>query len=125
MYLHSWICGLVATGGLPASAAVSVNTGRSRLATRNSENALTSGLLQFHIPVRLVEELSPGSVSVIGEFNVQHRIALWFDRVMNKMHVGLFGGSPAFTHVAFDTGADHVFPSCGAILRTGDYMVQA
>src|SRR5688572_10651310 len=83
-----------------------------------------AGLLQFHRPVRRVQELLPAPVPLVGQADVDHRAALGLVRLAHEVHVRLLGRAAAFLDVALDAAADDVVPRAAAALRARDHVVQ-
>ena len=72
----------------------------------------------------MVEELLPASVTVVPEVNVNERIALRLDGLLDKFHPCVLWSSAAFLNVALGAGADYVFPSCLAAHSHADNVVE-
>ena len=72
----------------------------------------------------MVEELLPTAVALMAQVNVDKRIAFWLDGLLDECHPCLAGGSTTFFHVAFRTGADHIFPGGFAAYALRDNMVK-
>src|SRR5947209_17513935 len=81
--------------------------------------------LQFHVPVRAVEERLPGLVLLLRQLQVQHRAALRLLRLADQAHVRLLGRAAALADVAGHAGADDVVPSAHAALTARHDVVQA
>ena len=77
-----------------------------RAAGRRTERAS----FQFHGPVRVVEELSPASVSLVSKMDVDEGIVLGLDRFLDERHAGLLRHASAFPDVARGAGTHDVFP---------------
>ena len=72
----------------------------------------------------MVEELLPGTVAVVTEVEVDQRIALGPDRLLNKGHVGLSGGAAPFLDVAPHTSTDDILPGRTASHATRHHVIQ-
>ena len=59
----------------------------------------------------MVEELLPASVTLMAQVNMNERIVLWLDGLLDKRHSGLPGGPAAFFHVTFRAGTNYIFPN--------------
>ena len=59
----------------------------------------------------MVEELLPSAVTLMAQVNMNERIVLWLDGLLDKRHSGLAGGSASFFHVAFCAGTNYIIPN--------------
>src|SRR5262245_41836933 len=80
--------------------------------------------LQLDRPVRLVEELLPRRIPLVGQPNIDHRAALRLHRLAEQLHVRLFGRAAALLYVALDAAADDVVPARLAVLGARDDVVE-
>src|SRR5262249_39008049 len=81
--------------------------------------------LQFHIPVRAIEERLPGLVFRLRELQIQHRAPLRLFGPANERHMRLARRATTLPHVALQTRADDVIPGGYAPLAPRHDVVQA
>src|SRR5947209_779606 len=81
--------------------------------------------LQFHVPVRAIQERLPGLVLLLRQLQVQHRAPPRLFRLADQVHVRLLGRAAALADVAADARADDVLPGAAAALAPRDDVVQA
>jgi len=72
----------------------------------------------------VVEELFPGSVSLVAEVDVDEGIVLWLDGFLDEGHGGLLGRPASLLDVAIGTGADDVIPHRFSAHTPGDDVVE-
>ena len=72
----------------------------------------------------MVEELFPGSVSLVAEVDVYERVAFWLDGPLDEGHCGLLGRSASLLDVAIGTGANDVLPHGFSAHTPGDDVVE-
>ena len=72
----------------------------------------------------MVEELLPASVTLVAEMNVNERIVLRLDGLLDQLHPGVLWGSAAFFDVAGCAGTNYVFPDRFAAHAPWDYVVE-
>jgi len=58
----------------------------------------------------VVEELLPGVVSLVAEVDVDERVVLRLDGLLDECHTGQLWSPASFFDVAAGTGANDVFP---------------
>lgn len=63
-------------------------------------------------------------IAFVAEMNMDNRIALGLERFLNQFHIGLLGGSSAFSNVALRAGTNHIFPGALPAEASGDDMVK-
>ena len=81
-------------------------------------------LFKLYRPVGVIEELFPAFVSRVCQMSMEQYVVFWFYWFANQFQVSLFWHSTPFSGIAFDTGADNVFPVCFAAETSGYYMVK-
>ena len=60
----------------------------------------------------------------MSQVDVNERITLRLDGVLDELHIGLFGGAAAFSGVAPRTGANNICPNQFTAHTSGDNMIE-
>ncbi len=81
-------------------------------------------LLQFHRPVRTIEERFPRLVLLLSQLLAEQRGTLGLFRLADQLDVGLLGRAATLLDVAVQAGADDVLPRCSATLTAGYHVIQ-
>ncbi len=80
--------------------------------------------LQFYGPIRVIQELLPTLVASVPQVHMDHRISIGLARESDELHVGLPGGSAAFSRITWQAGAHQVFPCGLTALAARQDMIQ-
>ncbi len=67
-------------------------------------------LAQLDVPIREVDEMLPAVMTVQGKINLHKRAPFGALGLAHQVHVGLVRGPIGLVRIAFDAGADDVFP---------------
>src|SRR5947209_14868720 len=81
--------------------------------------------LQFHVPVRVIQERLPGLVLLLRQLQVQHRAPLRLLRLADQVHMRLPRRPAALADIAAHAGADDVLPGAASALAPRDHVIQA
>ncbi len=84
-----------------------------------------SNLLQFNIPVRIIDKRLPRLVFFLRELEIQERAPSRFLRLADQCQVGLPWCSAALSDITVHTGTDDIIPGGTTSLAPGNDVVEA